>query len=628
MKAIKKTVSVVLAVMMILCAVTAMSFGASAAETNNTGKITVSSNLSSPIAYNYDENSEQVTVTYYLQADNMIIDVQAYCTYDTSVLKLADTNDNVSCIPVLSSGNAVINLGKPGKILFTSSSLNLFDFKTKGVFFTATFDIIGKGNANIDLNVQVITSTTANSFKELENAEKIQNVFFDKITPSGVKISQSAEVKNPVSEATIYFAAPQGSQSKYTWNNVQLYYGESVTMSKNNFIDMTATGKVATVDAGSLKYVASGEWAVYSVTLTAEQIAAIDSVSRVGFANADNYNIRTDYRYANNVAGNASIAACDGKMFVIDGCASATSEVNSYTGKWTNDTGHNPVVSKTATIYFAAPKGSQSKYTWNNVQLYYGESATMSKNNFIDMTATGKVATVDAGSLKYVVSGEWAVYSVTLTAEQIAAIDSANRVGFANADNYNIRTDFRYANNVAGNASIAAYDEKMFVIDGCASATSEVNSYTGKWAEDTGHDPVVSKTATIYFAAPKGIQSKYTWNDVQLYYGESATMAKNNFIDMTATGKVATVDAGSLKYVVSGDWAVYSVTLTAEQIAAIDSANRVGFANADNYNIRTDFRYANNVAGNASIAAYDGKMFVINGCAGATEVNSYIGSWK
>ncbi len=433
-----------------------------------------------------------------------------------------------------------------------------------------------------------------------------------------------------LSKATIYFAAPKGNgKDVYTWKNVQLYYGESSKMDNNNFINMTATGKVATVTSvGTLAKVVPGDWEVFSVTLTAEQIAAIDTAKRAGFINADNHNFRTDCRYANKISGNESIAAYDGKMFVIDGCVAASSEANTYTGKWTYDTGHE--AAKVATIYFAAPKGSKDIYTWKNVQLYYGESSRMNNNKFIDMTATGKVATVaSVGKLAKVVPGDWEVFSVALTAKQVAAIDKASRVGFVNADNHNFSTDLRYANKISGNESIAAYDGKMFVIDGCVAASSEANSYTGKWTDDTGHD-LASKGATIYFAAPQGSKDIYTWKNVQLYYGESSRMNNNKFIDMTATGKVETVaNVGTLTKVVPGDWVVFSVTLTEDQVAAIDKASRAGFINADNHNFSTDLRYANKISGNESISAYDGKMFLINGCVSASsEANSYTGGWK
>ncbi len=195
MKSIKKSISAVLAVMMVLCAFTAASFSAGAAETGkSTSKITVSSNLSEPVAYDYDENSEQITVTYYLQADNMIIDAQANCLYDPSVLKLASTNTAKTCMPIFSQNNAFINLSKKGDVRFNCSSLYLYNFKENGVFFTATFDIIGSGDTDINLNVDIITGTTSNDYEGLNTSGDIDYVYYEKIMSEGYKLTSSAEV--------------------------------------------------------------------------------------------------------------------------------------------------------------------------------------------------------------------------------------------------------------------------------------------------------------------------------------------------------------------------------------------------------------------------------------------------
>ncbi len=193
MKTIKKTISVVLAVMMIMSAFAAFSFSADAAEANT---ITVKSNLADPVSYNYDAQSKQVTVTYCLQSDNMIVAAQAYCAYDGDVLSLASTNKRSTCLPVLSDGSSVLNLNvnKDNKVLFNASCLDLYDFRTKNTFLTLTFDIIGTGAANIDLTVEVITATTANNFDEMETATDINLVTPNKIQADKFNFSQSANV--------------------------------------------------------------------------------------------------------------------------------------------------------------------------------------------------------------------------------------------------------------------------------------------------------------------------------------------------------------------------------------------------------------------------------------------------
>ena len=95
MKKIQKKLSVVLAVMMVLCMFTALPFSASAAETSEEtsagNKINVTSNVTDSVSYDYNAQTEQVVVTYLLKADHMIVDTQSSLTYDSKVLKLAST---------------------------------------------------------------------------------------------------------------------------------------------------------------------------------------------------------------------------------------------------------------------------------------------------------------------------------------------------------------------------------------------------------------------------------------------------------------------------------------------------------------------------------------------------------
>ena len=98
MKKFQKKLSVVLAVMMVLCMFTALPFSASAAETSEEtsagNKINVTSNVTDPVSYDYNAQTEQVVVTYLLKADHMIVDTQSSLTYDSKVLKLASTTTN------------------------------------------------------------------------------------------------------------------------------------------------------------------------------------------------------------------------------------------------------------------------------------------------------------------------------------------------------------------------------------------------------------------------------------------------------------------------------------------------------------------------------------------------------
>ena len=264
MKTFKKQISVLLATMMVLCSFALTSFSASAAETTES-TISVTSNLCDTQTVTYDENSEQVEVTYYLQSDNMIIDTQAVLNYDSSVLQLADGTSISTAAPVISSG-AVANFALTDKVLFNATSLNLFDFTDKGVYFTVTFDIIGSGDTEVNLDVEILTATEATSYDELEGAEDIDLVYFDDIISEGYEFTSEAtvtggEVDKEVSiygdinldlaatdEEDIYAGSVELEAGTYTFNvnDDGTVLGFNYTFTDTAVIDYSAGYKAAT----------------------------------------------------------------------------------------------------------------------------------------------------------------------------------------------------------------------------------------------------------------------------------------------------------------------------------------------------------------------------------------------
>lgn len=179
MKKIQKKLSVVLAVMMVLCMFTALPFSASAAEKTSTNKISVTSNVTDPVSYEYNANTKQVVVTYNLQAKNMILNTQSTLTYDSSVLKLASTNTRNTDFPVFKD-TIVWNTTLKNKVLFNCSSLDLYNFKQKSVYCTFTFDVVGSGDTTVDLDVEVLTGTMADSYDDLFNGKDVDITYINK----------------------------------------------------------------------------------------------------------------------------------------------------------------------------------------------------------------------------------------------------------------------------------------------------------------------------------------------------------------------------------------------------------------------------------------------------------------
>ena len=157
---------------------TALPFSASAAETSEEtsagNKINVTSNVTDPVSYDYNAQTEQVVVTYLLKADHMIVDTQSSLTYDSKVLKLASTtttNTKNKVFPVFQS-SIVWNPSLTNQVLFNCSSLDLFNFKSENVYCTFTFDVVGSGDTTVNLNVDYLTGTEADTYDELFESEK------------------------------------------------------------------------------------------------------------------------------------------------------------------------------------------------------------------------------------------------------------------------------------------------------------------------------------------------------------------------------------------------------------------------------------------------------------------------
>ena len=198
MKKIQKKLSVVLAVMMVLCMFTALPFSASAAETSEEtsagNKINVTSNVADPVSYDYNAQTEQVVVTYLLKADHMIVNAQSSLTYDSKVLKLASTNTREKVFPVFQR-SIVWNPSLTNKVLFTCSSLDLFNFKSENVYCTFTFDVVGSGDTTVNLNVDYLTGTEADTYKDFFESEKKD---IDYIDNSVNKVAGAAFTANAV----------------------------------------------------------------------------------------------------------------------------------------------------------------------------------------------------------------------------------------------------------------------------------------------------------------------------------------------------------------------------------------------------------------------------------------------
>lgn len=657
MKKIQKKLSVVLAVMMVLCMFTALPFSASAAETASTNKINVTSNVTDPVSYEYNANTEQVIVTYNLQAKNMILNTQSTLTYDSSVLKLTSTNTRSTVFPVF--GDTIVwNKKLDGRLPFNCTSLDLYNFKQKSVYCTFTFDVIGSGNTTVDLDVQILTGTVADSYEELFEGKDIDISYinYDEERVEGATFTAEAklvqgeeptteptteepttapttaepteepttapvteptqpatepttvpatEPTQPVGETTLNFVVPKTASSPKCWDDgIYLAYSNKYAIDTFTKIQLTKTTDFLTPDLKTDKLTA-GTYALYTVTLSKEQAEAVSKAIYVVLVNKSNtYKTYVSSKYnllkaptgtysADYNTAKTSLANLNDCTFIMNGEVTTGTSIDgygTYTGYWT----------KCTTVYAVAPASTKWKNCWNQgVCIGYSNDYKIGSFNKIKMTRTSTYVDVDSKTSQ-LVSGTYPVYTVTLTEDQVAAIDASAYVIFENASGtYRTYINGKYSvmKAPAGKeysseytktkAKLADRAKNTFVICDGISTGSSIEGYgtfTGYWS--TSEVKIVESTATLYCVFPAPVKGKTAMNKgVYLAYGSSNSPADLTKIEMKKTDDKYTP---SLKTnaLVGGKYSVYSVTLNSDQIEAIDNAKNVVFCNSKG-NFRT-----------------------------------------
>lgn len=657
MKKIQKKLSVVLAVMMVLCMFTALPFSASAAETASTNKINVTSNVTDPVSYEYNANTEQVIVTYNLQAKNMILNTQSTLTYDSSVLKLTSTNTRSTVFPVF--GDTIVwNKKLDGRLPFNCTSLDLYNFKQKSVYCTFTFDVIGSGNTTVDLDVQILTGTVADSYEELFEGKNIDISYinYDEERVEGATFTAEAklvqgeeptteptteepttapttaepteepttapvteptqpatepttvpatEPTQPVGETTLNFVVPKTASSPKCWDDgIYLAYSNKYAIDTFTKIQLTKTTDFLTPDLKTDKLTA-GTYALYTVTLSKEQAEAVSKAIYVVLVNKSNtYKTYVSSKYnllkaptgtysADYNTAKTSLANLNDCTFIMNGEVTTGTSIDgygTYTGYWT----------KCTTVYAVAPASTKWKNCWNQgVCIGYSNDYKIGSFNKIKMTRTSTYVDVDSKTSQ-LVSGTYPVYTVTLTEDQVAAIDASAYVIFENASGtYRTYINGKYSvmKAPAGSeysseyattkAKLADRAKNTFVICDGISTGSSIEGYgtfTGYWS--TSEVKIVESTATLYCVFPAPVKGKTAMNKgVYLAYGSSNSPADLTKIEMKKTDDKYTPSLKT-KALVGGEYSVYSVTLNSDQIEAIDNAKNVVFCNSKG-NFRT-----------------------------------------
>ena len=146
-------------------ATTAPATQATAAQDKAPLTVNATSNVFSTAKAEYNSETKQVTVCYYLGTNCDLVNLEWYFTYDSNIFEVNNKNNldstgkKLGIMPQITSGY-VINTSIPGKVNANASDLGLYTIDAKVPFIKIVLDVKGNpenAETNVNLDVRVLT---------------------------------------------------------------------------------------------------------------------------------------------------------------------------------------------------------------------------------------------------------------------------------------------------------------------------------------------------------------------------------------------------------------------------------------------------------------------------------------
>lgn len=216
----------------------------------------------------YNSETNEVTVTYWMKSSKNILDVQWYVHFDSSILSVSKKNSPLSLCPSIGE-LGVSNLGLKDVVKFNASSLNLFDFTSKETpFASVIFDVKnldGKApvTTTVDLEVDVLRVSEINPdtfmsdpSKEImlcnfstpidnEETRKVQVDRRTELTPSTYVEPETTEsvteITEPVTTVPETTAEPESDVPNLIVNAVSNYFPKATAEYKKSTNEVVVT---------------------------------------------------------------------------------------------------------------------------------------------------------------------------------------------------------------------------------------------------------------------------------------------------------------------------------------------------------------------------------------------------
>lgn len=174
----------------------------------------------------YNQDTNEVTVTYLMKSTKDVLDTQWNLYYDSSVLSVSDKNTAETICPTIGS-YGVFNLGIDGVVKYNATNLKLFDFtSSEQIYVSVIFDVKDLSakapvttTVDLDVNVLRVSKINPETFMSDEN-EEVMLCNFSEVLDNEMTNTVKVERRTELTEST-YVETSTGETTVTTETTVE-----------------------------------------------------------------------------------------------------------------------------------------------------------------------------------------------------------------------------------------------------------------------------------------------------------------------------------------------------------------------------------------------------------------------
>lgn len=174
----------------------------------------------------YNQDTNEVTVTYLMKSTKNVLDTQWNLYYDSSVLSVSDKNTADTICPTIGS-YGVFNLGIDGVVKYNATNLKLFDFtSSEQIYVSIIFDVKDLSSkapvtttVDLDVNVLRVSKINPETFMSDEN-EEVMLCNFSEVLDNEMTNTVKVERRTELTEST-YVETSTGETTVTTETTVE-----------------------------------------------------------------------------------------------------------------------------------------------------------------------------------------------------------------------------------------------------------------------------------------------------------------------------------------------------------------------------------------------------------------------